>query len=152
MHPGRPLESTGNSAPRLITASIVFKRCRQNSAYSPFIKTFPPFFVSLMEVFMKLSNDPFVLELLPEFVDTWLADLENLSGIISSRNPDELYRFAHTLKGSCFQFGLDHIAQMGIELMGYAKSLDWDNALAMQEKIRISFLEVKNYLENNLNK
>lgn len=101
---------------------------------------------------MKLSSDPFVLELLPEFVDNWLADLENLSGIFSSRNADDLYRFAHTLKGSCFQFGLDHIAQMGIELMGYAKNFDWDNASAMEEKIRNSFLEVKTYLENNLNK
>lgn len=101
---------------------------------------------------MKLSNDPFVLELLPEFVDNWLADLKNLSRIISSRNADELYRFAHTLKGSCLQFGLDHIAQMGIELMCYAKSFDWENATAMEGKIRKSLLEVKTYLENNLNK
>ncbi|MGQ9818309.1 MAG: Hpt domain-containing protein [Candidatus Kapaibacteriales bacterium] len=101
---------------------------------------------------MKLSNDPFVLELLPEFVDNWLADLKKLPDIISSQNADELYRFAHTLKGSCFQFGLDHIAHMGIELMGYAKSYDWVNASSMEEKIKNSFLEVKTYLENNLNK
>ncbi len=99
---------------------------------------------------MKLSNDPFVLELLPEFVDTWLADIDRqFKNLIEERNADELYRFAHTLKGSCFQFGLDHIAQLGIELMGYAKSQDWQKAQSMEEVIRNSFLEVKNYLESN---
>lgn len=98
---------------------------------------------------MKLSDDPFVRELLPEFVDNWLADLTNLPNIISSKNADELYRFAHTLKGSCFQFGLDHIAQLGIELMGYAKNRDWERASDMEEKIYNSFVEVKNFLQNN---
>lgn len=100
---------------------------------------------------MKLSDDPFVRELLPEFVDNWLADLENLPNIISSQNAEELYRFAHTLKGSCFQFGLDHIAQLGIELMSYAKNYSWENAEALGVKIRNSFLEVKTFLEKNSN-
>ncbi len=99
---------------------------------------------------MKLSDDPFVRELLPEFVDNWLNDIDTqFKNLIEAKNSEDLYRFAHTLKGSCFQFGLDHIAQLGIELMGYAKEKNWENAAQMEEKIRSSFLEVKEYLQKN---
>jgi HPt (histidine-containing phosphotransfer) domain-containing protein len=103
-----------------------------------------------MRVKMKLSDDPFVRELLPEFVDNWISDIDSqFKQLIETKNSDDLYRFAHTLKGSCFQFGLDHIAQLGIELMGYAKEKDWESAAAMEDKIRSSFLEVKEFLQNN---
>jgi HPt (histidine-containing phosphotransfer) domain-containing protein len=103
-----------------------------------------------MRVKMKLSDDPFVRELLPEFVDNWISDIDSqFKQLIETKNSEDLYRFAHTLKGSCFQFGLDHIAQLGIELMGYAKEKDWERAAAMEDKIRSSFLEVKEFLQNN---
>ena len=96
---------------------------------------------------MKLPDDPFVIELLPEFIDTWLNDIQNqLPMIIESKNGDDLYRLAHTIKGSCFQFSLDHIAEMGIELMGYAKEMDWDNAHRMKELIEKSLIEVREEL------
>ncbi|MCX7879272.1 MAG: Hpt domain-containing protein [Ignavibacteria bacterium] len=99
---------------------------------------------------MKLSDDPFVRELLPEFVENWLTDIQSqFKNFIREENSEDLYRFAHTLKGSCFQFGLDHIAHLGIELMGYAKSREWDKASEMEEKIKNAFLEVKNFLESN---
>jgi len=71
---------------------------------------------------MKIPDDPFVQELLPEFIDTWMDDLqEKLPTYLETKNSTELYRLAHTLKGSCLQFGLDEIAEVGIQLMGYAK-------------------------------
>ncbi len=99
---------------------------------------------------MKFSDDPYVRELLPEFVDTWLSDLDSkFKGLIEAKATDDLYRFGHTLKGSCFQFGLDDIAQLGIELMDYAKKNDWNNALQMEDKIRKALLDVKQYLETS---
>jgi HPt (histidine-containing phosphotransfer) domain-containing protein len=99
---------------------------------------------------MKLSDDPYVRELLPEFVDTWLSDLDSkFKGLIEAKVTEDLYRFGHTLKGSCFQFGLDDIAQLGIELMNYAKKNDWTNASQMEDKIRKALLDVKQYLETN---
>jgi HPt (histidine-containing phosphotransfer) domain-containing protein len=99
---------------------------------------------------MKLSDDPFVRELLPEFVETWINDIDTqFDQLIEQKNYDDLYRFAHTLKGSCFQFGLDHIAQLGIELMGYAKEKDLEKAASMKELIRNLFVEVRDYLKNN---
>ncbi|MFN3781554.1 MAG: Hpt domain-containing protein [Candidatus Kapaibacteriota bacterium] len=99
---------------------------------------------------MKLSDDPFVRELLPEFVDTWISDIDNqFDELIANRKDEDLYRFAHTLKGSCFQFGLDHIANLGIELMGYAKEKNWEKAASMKEIIRNSFIEVRDFLKNN---
>jgi HPt (histidine-containing phosphotransfer) domain-containing protein len=83
-----------------------------------------------------MPEDPFVLELLPEFIDTWLNDIdEQFDTYLKAKNADELYRLAHTLKGSCFQFGLDEIAELGIELMGYCKARDWEKAAALKAPI-----------------
>lgn len=97
---------------------------------------------------MKIPDDPFIQELLPEFVDTWISDIdENYSKFIDEQNASELYRLAHTLKGSCFQFGLDEIANLGIELMGYAKENNWEKAKSLKEPIRNLFIEMRKFLE-----
>lgn len=99
---------------------------------------------------MKIPEDPFVRELLPEFVDTWIDDIKTqMTPLIESKNPDELYRLGHTLKGSCFQFGLDDIAEMGIKVMGYSKKGEWDKAAEMEPKIIESFEKVKKFVEEN---
>ncbi len=96
---------------------------------------------------MQIPNDAFIQELLPEFVDTWLADMtEKLPQYISTKNSNDLYRLAHTLKGSCFQFGIDEIAKKGIELMGLAKEEKWDEALAMGNEIIKMFGDAKDFL------
>lgn len=100
---------------------------------------------------MKIPEDPFVKELLPEFVDSWIDDIESqFSDLVEKKNSDDLYRMAHTLKGSCFQFGLDEIAQLGIELMGYAKNKEWDKSVVLKEKLIESFIEVKEFLKQNI--
>lgn len=100
---------------------------------------------------MKIPDDPFVQELLPEFVDTWIADFkEQYNKYIVDKNSSELYRLAHTLKGSCFQFGLDDIAEMGIRVMGFAKALDWVSASKMEEPILNAFVEVKVFVKKHL--
>lgn len=99
---------------------------------------------------MKIPDDPFIQELLPEFVDTWLDDIDTqYTALVESKNADDLYRLAHTLKGSCFQFGLDDIANMGIALMGLAKDKDWGRAAGLKKPIRESFAQVKDYLDKN---
>jgi len=93
---------------------------------------------------VKLPEDPFVLELLPEFVDTWISDIEiQFKPLLASRDNQELYRFGHTIKGSCLQFGLDEIATIGIELMGYAKEQNWNKAAEIEKKLVDAFKSVK---------
>lgn len=99
---------------------------------------------------MKLPDDPYVVELLPEFVDQWIQDIDNdFDKHFQAKNANDMYRFAHTIKGSCLQFGLDEIASKGIELMGYCKKADWSKIEPMGDNIRQSFIEVKKYLDNN---
>lgn len=96
---------------------------------------------------MNIPDDPFVKELLPEFIDTWIQDLDSqYKDLIAQKKNDELYRFGHTLKGSCFQFGLDDIAALGIELMGYSKENNWDKAAEMEQRIRSAFVEVRDII------
>lgn len=97
---------------------------------------------------MKLPEDPFVLELLPEFVETWLADIDNYVDYEAGQQVDELYRMAHTLKGSCYQFGLNDLGDLGIELMGYAKIPDWDKSRVLQKRIKERFIEINDFLIN----
>lgn len=99
---------------------------------------------------MKIPEDEFVRELLPEFVDTWLDDLQSKFPVyIKEKNPDELYRLAHTLKGSCFQFGLDEPAHLGIQLMQYAKDKDWVKSEAMYEVLLKEFTDAKQFIIDN---
>lgn len=99
---------------------------------------------------MNIPEDPFIRELLPEFVETWIGDIDSqFDEFISTKNAAELYRLAHTLKGSCFQFGLDDVANMGIELMALAKENNWDKALDYKEPIRKAFVDMKDYLDAN---
>lgn len=100
---------------------------------------------------MKIPDDPFIIELLPEFVDTWINDIATqMPEILAKKDPDELYRFGHTLKGSCFQFGIDEVAQLGIELMGYSKEGNWEKAAEMQEKLTTEFQGVKKFVNAKL--
>ena len=97
---------------------------------------------------MKIPDDPFIRELLPEFIEEWIGDLNTkFPAIIESRNVQDLYRFGHTLKGSCFQFGVDEVAELGIELMGHAKAGDWEKAAAMQAPLMNGFQEMKALVE-----
>ncbi len=99
---------------------------------------------------MKIPEDEFVRELLPEFIDTWLEDLNiKFPEYIKNKSSEELYRLAHTLKGSCYQFGLDEPALMGIQLMEYAKTEQWDKADAMYVKLLQEFTEAKEFVEKN---
>ena len=98
---------------------------------------------------MKIPEDPFVRELLPEFVDTWLNDIDSqFNQLIIDKNADDLYRFAHTIKGSCLQFGLDDIAALGIQLMEFAKRADWEKAKGYDLSMKKLFLEVKDLIES----
>ncbi|NLO19490.1 MAG: hypothetical protein GX121_06380 [Ignavibacteria bacterium] len=101
---------------------------------------------------MNIPDDPFIRELLPEFVDTWIQDLnEQYALYIREKNGAELYRLAHTIKGSCFQFGLNEIAELGITIMGMAKEADFDKAAPMGEKLINYFNDVKTFIvENNI--
>lgn len=99
---------------------------------------------------MKIPEDEFVRELLPEFVDTWLDDLQSKFPVyINEKNSEDLYRLAHTLKGSCFQFGLDEPAQLGIQLMQYAKEHDWEKAESMYSIILKEFTDAKQFVIDN---
>lgn len=99
---------------------------------------------------MNLPDDPFVRELLPEFVDTWIQDIDNQFPVmIAEKNNDDVYRFGHTLKGSCFQFGLEEIAHLGIELMTLAKETRWDESVQMVAQIRSKFVVMREFLEKN---
>lgn len=99
---------------------------------------------------MKIPEDPFVRELLPEFVDTWINDIQvQFDSLIKEENSEDLYRMAHTLKGSCFQFSLDEIAELGIKLMGLAKEKNWTDSAKMKDQLVSKFQEVKKYLDEN---
>lgn len=99
---------------------------------------------------MKIPDDPIIQELIDEFVDDWINEVDSkFSKLIEEKNADDLYRMAHTLKGSCFQFGLDEIAEMGIELMEHAKAKDWEKCATFEQPLREKFAEVKKIIDQD---
>lgn len=93
---------------------------------------------------MQLPDDPFIRELLPEFIDDWIDQIQqNFDVYIQASNYEDMYRLGHTLKGSCLQFGLDELAAIGIEMMGYCKEKQMDQIIPMKVKLLSTFTYVK---------
>lgn len=98
---------------------------------------------------MKLPNDDIILELLPEFLDSWLHDMQYvLPQLISEKNGADLRRFGHTLKGSAAQFGFEELRDMGIKMMSYAELNDFDSAEDFARSIVQHLLEIKQFIES----
>lgn len=96
---------------------------------------------------INIPQDPFIQELLPEFIDTWIEDLDTqFDNLVITENEADLYRLAHTLKGSCYQFGLDDIAVLGVELMAVARNHNWELAKEYGIKLKEGFAFVKTEL------
>ena len=101
---------------------------------------------------MKIPDDEFIQELLPEFVDDWLVNMnKDFDTFLEAKDEKEMYRLAHTLKGSCFQFSLDDLGNEGIKLMELIKENKWEEIATYKEKIITMFKEVNTFLkEHNL--
>jgi len=99
---------------------------------------------------MKLPEDPFVLELLPEFIDSWVDELKNnFPNLMKERNATDLYRMAHTMKGSCYQFGLNDLGDIGVELMNLVKNEEWEKVNFQCNYVLGKLVEYKEFVENN---
>lgn len=96
---------------------------------------------------MQIPNDPFIRELLPEFIEDWIYQIHhNFDDMVKAKNFDDMYRMGHTLKGSCLQFGLDDMAAIGIEIMTFCKEQEMDKVVPMKEKLLTKFEYVKSIL------
>lgn len=97
---------------------------------------------------MNLPTDPILRELLPEFVEDWMVQIsDNLPKIVEERNTDDLYRMGHTIKGSCLQFGLLPIADLGIRLMSLSKTEDWQQSLETGKEIYALFSQAHRMIQ-----
>lgn len=93
---------------------------------------------------MQLPTDPMILELFPEFVDTWIQDInEQYTPLLNARNQDDLYRMAHTLKGSGFQFGIQELGETGLVLMKEIKDGNWEEIKTYKDKLLNILAEAK---------
>ncbi|GBD07165.1 hypothetical protein HRbin21_00981 [bacterium HR21] len=101
---------------------------------------------------MQLPDDPVLRELLPEFLQTWQHDAVRILEAAQSHNEAELYRLGHTLKGTCLQFGLTELAELGIQLMECARTRAWDEVASLYEQILSGFRAVEQLLRNSAEK
>lgn len=93
-------------------------------------------------------NDPFIQELLPEFISDWIRQLDvEFPELVQNRDADSIRRFGHTLKGSCYQFGFPNIAELGIALMHAAEERNWEEIQRLYESIRQEFVNIQEHLE-----
>ena len=96
---------------------------------------------------MQLPEDPFVLELLPEFIEDWLEKLDTeYPKFVEDRDLESMHRLAHTMKGSSYQFGFTDLGDIGVEMMAQVKSNDWESLELNKQKFRNRLMEIKEYL------
>ncbi len=100
---------------------------------------------------MKLPEDPFILELLPEFIDSWIDELSNnFPKLMKDKNDTDLYRMAHTMKGSCYQFGLNELGDIGVELMKLIKNQEWEKVDSQCNYVLSEFVKYKEFVKSNI--
>jgi len=93
---------------------------------------------------LKLPTDPILLELMPEFIETWVDDINQKFDLYyEDQNSEEMFRFAHSIKGSCLQFSLNEIGQVGIEMLQKVKDRDWDSIYPYKQKLLEMFYVIK---------
>jgi len=99
---------------------------------------------------MELPEDPTILEFYEEFVDTWVDDINSQwDGFVETKDTVDFYRFAHTLKGSGYQFSITPLGDMGIELMRLIKEEQWDEIPPYKERLLSTLSEAKKlYLDS----
>ncbi len=97
---------------------------------------------------MVLPDDPLLRELLPEFLQSWQQDAARIVEAAQAHNESELYRLGHTLKGTCLQFGLTDLAELGIQLMECARTHRWEEVPQLYEQILASFRQLQRLLDN----
>lgn len=99
---------------------------------------------------MKLPDDEIILELLPEFLDSWLEEMHHvLPPLIETKNSTDLRRFGHTLKGSASQFGFEDLRDMGITLMSFAEQNEFEKAHEYAHVIINRLEEIKQFLHSH---
>jgi hypothetical protein len=102
---------------------------------------------------MELPADPTILEFYEEFVDTWIGDInDQWDGFLATKNSQDFYRFAHTLKGSGYQFSITPLGDTGIELMRLIKEEQWDVIPPYKEKLLSILQEAKQLYLDSINK
>ena len=103
---------------------------------------------------MELPNDPAILEFYEEFVDQWIIDInEQWDDLLASKNDgNNFYRFAHTLKGSGYQFEIMSLGDTGIELMRLIKEEQWDVMPPYKEKLLAILDEAKELYNKSIGK
>ncbi|MCS7170478.1 MAG: Hpt domain-containing protein [Candidatus Kapabacteria bacterium] len=95
---------------------------------------------------MQLPQDPILRELLPEFLSSWQIDAARIVEAAQSHNDAELYRLGHTLKGTCLQFGLTELAELGVQLMECARAHRWDEVPVLYERMLSEFQQLQQLL------
>jgi len=100
---------------------------------------------------MELPSDPTILEFYEEFVDQWISDItEQFDGFIETKNATDFYRFAHTLKGSGYQFEIMPLGDAGIELMVLIKGEEWEKIPPYKEKLLAILAEAKQSYKDSI--
>jgi len=99
---------------------------------------------------MELPKDPTILEFYEEFVEQWITDItEQWDGFIETKNATDFYRFAHTMKGSGYQFEIMPLGDVGIELMVLIKAENWTGIMPFKERLLAILAEAKqSYLDS----
>jgi len=76
---------------------------------------------------LGLEKDEY-LELIELFIDTGMSDMNQLQDGIDERNPEKVYKAAHSLKGAAMNLGLNGLSETAEEIEEKASRNSMDEA------------------------
>ncbi len=94
-----------------------------------------------------IPDDPIILDMLPDFVESWRRDISSrYNSAVERQDAEELFRFGHTLRGSGRQFGLLSMSEMGMQLQEFARANDFASMQALGTAMSTELDRIQSYL------
>lgn len=93
---------------------------------------------------MRISENKIIQQLLPDFIESGIDDFTTvITKIIENKSKNELYRLAHSWKGSAAQYEFPEIAEKCKELIQCSETENWSQSALLGNEILGMILEIK---------
>lgn len=95
-------------------------------------------------------EDPgFLRELIDTFLDDMPRRFDEIDRALAAQDAELLTRAAHTIKGSCSNFGATHLAHLALEMEKQGKAAAFADATAALPALKAEFARVRTALEQH---
>ena len=94
------------------------------------------------DVINRLRSERMVQKFVLKFLDD--PSFDTLCRALAEKNPEEAFRAAHTIKGTCQNLGFTKLGDSGSRITEALRAGDFDGAQALFETVRADYTDTVN--------